>query len=111
MKYITQWNDKELMATIEERVATGMEAACDFAAGVAESLAPVKTGIMRGDVAYKVVAQHNQITGYVGVKKGKAFYAYFVERGTSKMRAHPFLRPAVFNRAREIVRLVARGGK
>ena len=108
---ITQWNDKELMALIEERVVAGMEAACDFAAARAESLAPVKTGIMRGDVAYKVVAQHNDITGYVGVRKGRAFYAYFVELGTSKMRARPFLRPAVFNHAQEIVRLVARGGR
>lgn len=110
-RYITEWNDRELMALIEERVVAGMEAACDFAAARAEATAPVRTGILRGDVAYKVIAEHNEITGYIGVRKGRAFYAYFVELGTSKMRAHPFLRPAVFNHAHEIVRLLARGGK
>ena len=110
-QFITKWNDKELMSMIEERVAAGMEAACDFAATRAEATAPVRTGILRGDVAYRVEAKHNEITGYVGVRKRRAFYAYFVELGTSKMKARPFLRPAVFNHAQEIVRLVARGGR
>jgi len=110
-RYITQWNDRELMAMIEERVVAGMEAACEFAVKRAQATAPVRTGIMRGDVAYVVKAERNNIVGYVGVRKGKAFYAWFVERGTRKMRARPFLRPAVFNHAREIVRLVARGGR
>lgn len=29
--------------------------------------------------------------------EGKAYYGRFLEFGTSKMRAHPFLRPAFFN--------------
>jgi HK97 gp10 family phage protein len=41
----------------------------------------------------------------VGVGK-KAFYARFHELGTSKMAAHPFLRPAVFENEAEIMRLL-----
>ncbi len=114
-RYIIEWNDKRVLAQIEDWVVSGMEAACEFAARRAEGYAPQRTGKLRRDIAYtyKITAKNQDITGYIGVQKGKkrAFYAYFVEYGTRKMAARPFLRPAVFNHAQEIVRLVARGGR
>lgn len=122
-KYIVQWNDKALMRQLEEHIVAGLEAACDFAAARAQSYAAVRTGLMRretapimvarGDISARIEARGQGITGYVGVRKrkGGAFYAYFVELGTRKMAARPFLRPAVFGHAREIVRMVARGGR
>ena len=47
------------------------------------------------EIDYEVKPKRNVITGYVGVRKGKAYYGYFQELGTRFHAAHPFLRPAV----------------
>lgn len=104
---ITEWNQRQMIAKIAGKVVDGMDAACSFAAEQARANAPIRRGILKSDIDYKVTAQGTNITGYVGVKTGKAFYAIFVERGTRKMAAHPFLRPAVFSNAKEILKLVA----
>jgi len=41
----------------------------------------------------------------VGVKK-RTFWAIFVERGTKKMAAQPFLRPAVFDNGKTILKML-----
>jgi len=45
----------------------------------------------------------------VGVRTGKEgrHYGFYIETGTRKQPAHPFLRPAVFDNRREIVALLA----
>ena len=87
-----------------------MEMACRFVAGQARALAPRRRGRLAAEIDFdiEVGARGNVIEGRVGVKrKGKAFYARFVEFGTRRMAAQPFLRPAVFNNAREIVRIIS----
>lgn len=109
--YITEWKQKELLAKVSGDVINGMEAACLFAKAQAKAHAPVGTGLMKARITHKITARGKSITGYVGVfKNSGAFYAQFVELGTSKMAARPFLRPAVFGNAKKIMKLVA-GGK
>ena len=89
-----------------------MENACQFAEGQARAKAPRRTGWLAGHVAHLVTAHGLEVIGYVYVRekgKGGVFYAYFQEMGTHRMAAHPFLRPAVFGNAAEIVRLIASG--
>lgn len=109
MSVIESWRQAELIAEISGEIVDGMGAACAFAADRARENAPERRGILKGDIDYRVEAHGNEVTGYVGVKKGKAFYGYFVELGTSKMAARPFLRPAVFGHAAEILRLIVGG--
>jgi HK97 gp10 family phage protein len=44
--------------------------------------------------------------GVAGGKKGR-HYGFYIETGTRKQPAHPFLRPAVFDNGRKIVALLA----
>lgn len=106
---VREWRQRELLAQVSGRVVAGMDQACQFAVEQARSKAPVRRGIMRDDIAYRVEARGNAVTGYVGVKRGKAFYARFVELGTRRMPARPFLRPAVYDNADTITRLIAGG--
>lgn len=54
----------------------------------AQSKAPVRTGFLRSSIYVKV-------QGWVAQFGALATYAIFVENGTRKMRAQPFLFPAV----------------
>jgi HK97 gp10 family phage protein len=103
------WNPQRVKAAIAGEVAQNMEMACQFVASQAKALAPRRGGrlVSEIDIVVEVGAYGNVIEGRVGVRRGKAFYARFVELGTRFMAARPFLRPAVFNNAREIVRIIA----
>ncbi len=106
-----EWNPQKAKANIAGRVAQNMEVACLFVVDKARGLVPVRTGITQRDIDFvvEVGARGNVVEGIVGVKRGKAFYAKFVEWGTRKMAAMPFLRPAVFNNKREIRRILQGG--
>lgn len=108
-KYITSWKQDELVAQISGRVLSGMDRACAFAAAQAKARMRKRTGLAQSQVAYEVRPIRNTIWGWVGVRKGKAFYWYFHEVGTSRMPAHPAIRPAVFGNAAQIVKLIAGG--
>lgn len=58
----------------------------------AKDLAPVRRGIMRDSIESR--ANLNAGTAYVRVIGSATDYAYYVEKGTSKMDAQPFLGPA-----------------
>jgi HK97 gp10 family phage protein len=59
----------------------------------ARNLAPVKTGLLRKSI-YASKGGAKQRGVLMGVRKA-AFYAHWIEFGTSKMPAHPFFRPAL----------------
>ena len=100
---------RRLIRTISGRLIDNMDRAGAFAAAVARANAPVDRGILQSDVTHTVRAHGNVIEAIVGVKR-RAFWAWFVELGTVKMAARPFLRPAVFGYKDEIMKR-ATGGK
>ncbi len=114
---VTEWNDKQLLAEVSGRLLRGMDRAASFTAEEARRRAPVgATGRLRREIDYEVRPDRNDVVGYVGVKagglaanQGPAFYGYFLELGTSKMAARPFLRPAVFENADQIIRFLTEG--
>jgi len=111
MKIVKEWHKKEFMAKVSGKVADNLYRACQFAADQARARAPRgATGrlIANVDIDVEVTARDEVIEGRVGVRK-KIYYAWFIEMGTSKMAARPFLRPAVFENAQEIVRLIQGG--
>ena len=107
-KYIREWDAAGLKRKVSGELLNNMERAAAFAEGQAKAKAPVRRGILKSHITHVVRARGNTIEGIVGVE-GQAFWAIFVEMGTSKMGASPFLRPAVFGNAKEILRLL-RGG-
>ena len=54
--------------------------------------APFRTGNLKSHVEISDVA-NDEVEVYVD-QQGKAYYGYFHEVGTSKMRARPFMGPA-----------------
>ena len=55
------------------------------------SLPPVDTGALRADIRYEVAPDENAV--YIGNTE-EIPYAKYQEFGTSKMKAHPYLKPA-----------------
>ncbi len=80
-------------AGIEEAIAKGVEDTADQIVDTAQSIVPVRTGALRDSIhaeptgdpdAWRVIAGSDDVE-----------YAPFVEYGTSRMAAQPFLTPAV----------------
>ena len=51
---------------------------------------PVDTGFLKKNISFKKIRSENGVTTHRILYKS-AFYAHFLERGTSKMEAHPFI--------------------
>jgi HK97 gp10 family phage protein len=85
-------------------------------AETARMLVPVLSGDLRESI---VVSDHLQSAParggrgsagvYVGVLAGQAFHGWFVEAGTVKMAAQPFLAPAFEQHRDEIVDILGKG--
>jgi HK97 gp10 family phage protein len=111
VKIVKSWRKREFMAKVSGRVADNLYAACVFVADQVRARAPRgETGLLieNVDLDVEVQARDEVIEGRVGVRK-KVYYAWFVEMGTSRQAARPFVRPAVFENAREIVRIISGG--
>lgn len=68
----------------------------------------VRTGNLRANVDFAVQRTATGVSGFVGVRKGVAGkYAFWLEVGTSKMAARPYLRSTVKANAAKIARLLA----
>jgi len=67
----------------------------------ASNRAPRRTGKLAANIVTEVEEKEkNRATVNIGPAK-EVFYGLFVERGTSKMRAKPFLRPAIDEKKEE----------
>lgn len=113
MTFVKEWNQKAFIAKVSGQVLSGMDKACQFAAGQAKSRVRKRTGLLEGEIDYEVRPERGDVVGYVGVRaesgRSKAFYGYIIEVGGKGHPAHPFLRPAVFENGAEITRLITEG--
>jgi len=76
----------------------------EFCKSKMDEYAAVDTGFMRSRNNYEVTKYFNQKLRLIN----DCPYAGFVEYGTYKMRAQPFIRPAIYNHISEI-NAIARG--
>jgi len=68
-------------------------------AKAAQQLAPIETGELRASIGYVEARKFGKPVLYITAgSDNRAPYAAYVELGTSRMRAQPYLRPAVFRR-------------
>ena len=75
-------------------------AAAERVADIARGLAPVDTGWMRDNIKAVHLSKYSQVVA-------NAKYSGYVEFGTSRMAAQPYMRPAVQEHQREILNAVA----
>lgn len=104
-KILTHWDPEKLKRRVQAQVLDGMDRACHFVVERAREYAPVRSGKLRSEIQYKVIPHGTTVEGIIGVGR-KPYWAWFQELGTVHHPAHPFLRPAVFNSAAEIIRLL-----
>lgn len=108
-KFIKGWNPQGFIDTVERQAAKNLEKAAKFAVERVKASVPVRTGTLRGDIDYEMHSGPGGVEAVVGVAnvdRDYAFYGWFLEMGTSQMAAQPFLRPAIFNNADEILAIV-----
>jgi HK97 gp10 family phage protein len=72
----------------------------------AKDMVPVKTGNLR-DAIFAARGPDDKRGVVVGVNGAKAPYARYVEKGTSRMPAHPYFRPAINAVAPAIANMIA----
>jgi HK97 gp10 family phage protein len=81
----------------------GLEAGARVVEAYAKIAAPVDTGNLQGSIQVQEVTPIQAIIGPSNID-----YAEFVEFGTSRMAAQPYMRPAIDEHEREIVDAVQR---
>ena len=70
-----------------------VERACIAVEGRAQELCPVRTGRLKNSITHSIAAGGPEgVVGHVG---SNVEYAIFVELGTYRMNAEPYLRPAL----------------
>lgn len=106
VKYIQNWNKllakKEgyeasiLFAGVDtylkSELSKAIEAAAIFVEGSAKKKSPVDLGLLRASISHRTILKANIVNGEIGTN---VEYAPFQEFGTSKMKAQPFLTPAL----------------
>lgn len=85
-----QSNRQEVLNRLPDVVEAALEAIGLTAEGYAKELCPVDTGRLRNSISHAVEGD----AVYIGTN---VEYAPYVELGTSRMRARPFLGPAAEN--------------
>lgn len=90
-------DDREIFkSSLKRAILAGLEEIGIKAESYARSKAPVATGRLKGSI------RHSVDSGEQSVSLGTdVHYASFVELGTSKMRAQPYLRPAIQDHSSE----------
>lgn len=83
---------KEVIEAKNDAIARALEAIGIQAEGDVAELAPVDTGRLRDSITHEVDESEEAV--YVGTN---VEYAAYQEYGTSRMKAHPFLKPGIMN--------------
>ena len=87
-------NVDEYLKQVDAAKARGLEAVGLTAERYAKALCPVDTGRLRNSISHEV---HGDSV-YIGTN---VEYAVYVEKGTRKMQAYPYLKPAAQDHADE----------
>ena len=86
---VVQDNTGQVADGIDSAIGIALEKIGLLAENYAAKKCPVDTGNLRGSITYEVDAGGNAV--YIGTN---VEYAPYVELGTSRQKAQPFLRPA-----------------
>ena len=94
-------NSELVKNALEEQIEAALAAVGMTAETYAKELCPVDTGRLRNSITHETAAGEKAV--YIGTN---VEYAQFVEGGTSRMKARPYLRPAIVNHVDEYKTLV-----
>ena len=90
----------EALNSLKAKKARALEIIGGKAETYAKQLCPVDTGNLRNSITHKQFDENTEVIGT------NVEYAPYVELGTRKMRARPYLRPAAENHSAEYRKVV-----
>lgn len=90
---------KEVLDALNDKIAVALETIGLRAERHAKEYCPVDTGRLRNSISHAI----DDDSAYIGTN---VEYAPYVELGTNKQRAEPYLKPAVQNHVDEYRRIV-----
>ena len=101
-------NRKEVEASMNKAIRSALDTVGDQVVGWAQNLAPVDTGNLKSSLDHKEESNNVELVGTSSAKAPykDVKYSVFVELGTAKMRAQPFLRPAIENNRSTIMQII-----
>lgn len=94
-------NSGEFKDAMKEDIVRALEICGLVAEGYAKRLAPVDTGRLRNSITHTVV--DSEQAAYIGTN---VEYAAYVELGTSRQPAQPYLKPAVADHVDEYQKII-----
>lgn len=97
----SKWNDEAVLAFVREKIINRLTLVGEFVEGAAKNNTPVKTGNLQRSINYKVNDEDLSVTIGTPVE-----YAPYVEFGTTKRGAKPYLRPALYENKQEIKKIL-----
>jgi HK97 gp10 family phage protein len=109
---VVDWSPDKITAEVEKKAMDRLQKAGEVVAKAARQKVPVDTGKLRETIRVTRLPgdPKQDIRVYAGSrKKGEAYYAHMVEYGTVKMKAKPFLRPALNQSKTEIMNIMENG--
>ena len=126
IKVTIESNKEEVLKAVDEAIQKGLEECGLLAEGFAKKVSAVDTGLMRNSVTHALSGvpfshdyqddageQSGSISGEIGAKTDHEMYlgtnveyAPYVEYGTTRMEAQPFIRPAIENHQEEYKRIM-----
>ncbi len=83
-----KWYGDKVIKSMEDAISKALEASALVVEGAAKNLAPVDTGNLRNSITHEVEKKEARVGTNVE-------YAPFIELGTVKMAAQPYLNPAL----------------
>jgi hypothetical protein len=113
----TDWKPQRVKASIADAVEENMKYACVFVQlraranlmGIANppEWRRYRQRFLGPLVDFEITKDGDDIIGRVGIRQKEEWRGgYFIEIGRKNLPAHPWLRPALFNNARDIVRIL-----
>lgn len=93
---VKQDNTEQVTQGIKSAINVALEKIGLLAEGYAQMKCPVDTGNLRGSITHEVSEGEKAV--YIGTN---VEYAPYVELGTSKQKAQPYLRPAATEHANQ----------
>ena len=93
-------NLNEILEESKRKIAIALEICGGKAESYAKELCPVDTGNLRNSITHAQTGEQEETIG------SNVEYAPYVELGTVRMRARPFLQPAAENHSEEYRQII-----
>ena len=92
-----EWYGDDVIRSVQKKLPWAVREACVIVQGAAKALSPVDTGALKGSITIEPI---NDYSGKVGPAMDP--YDIYIETGTRKMAAQPYMRPAADNNRKRV---------